>query len=180
VNAGIFSCAPAWEITDDMWGDMLAVNLTGVWRTVKAVVPSMIERGRGGSLVLTSSLAGLRGFAGTAHYTAAKHGVVGIMRALVNEVSRYNIRDNTVLPTVVDTDMIQNEAMYRLFLPDAAPDQLTRENFAGLFGALHAIPEPWVDARDVSNAVLFLASDEARYITGQTLAVDLGFLEKVG
>jgi (+)-trans-carveol dehydrogenase len=179
-NAGIFSYAPTWEMADDMWDEMLAVNLTGVWRTVKAVLPSMIERGRGGSLVLTSSTAGLCGFGNMAHYTAAKHGVVGIMRTLVQEVSQYRIRVNTVHPTAVDTDMIQNEPMYRLFLPDAAPEELTRENYSKAFGALHALPEPWVEARDISNTVLWLASDEARYVTGQRIAVDLGFMEKVG
>lgn len=179
-NAGIFSYAPTWEMQDDMWDEMLAVNLTGVWRTVKAVLPSMIERGQGGSLVLTSSTAGLCGFGNMAHYTAAKHGVVGIMRTLVQEVSQYGIRINTVHPTAVDTDMIQNEPMYRLFLPGAAPEDLNREKYAEAFGALHALPQPWVEARDISNAVLWLASDEARYVTGQRIAVDLGFMEKVG
>ncbi len=179
-NAGIFSYAPTWEMQDDMWDEMLAVNLTGVWRTVKAVLPSMIERGQGGSLVLTSSTAGLRGFGNMAHYTAAKHGVVGIMRTLVQEVSQYGIRVNTVHPTAVDTDMIQNEPVYRLFLPDAGPEDLNRERYGEAFGSLHTLPQPWVEPRDISNAVLWLASDEARYVTGQTLAVDLGFLEKVG
>jgi len=179
-NAGIFSYAPTWEMAEAMWDEMLAVNVTGVWKTVKAVLPSMIERGEGGSLVLTSSTAGLRGFGNMAHYTAAKHGVVGIMRTLVQEVSQYNIRVNTVHPTAVDTDMIQNEPMYRLFLPDVPPEALTREAYAAAFQALHTMPQPWVEPRDISNAVLWLASDEARYVTGQTLAVDLGFLEKVG
>ncbi|MBO0849506.1 MAG: mycofactocin-coupled SDR family oxidoreductase [Pseudonocardia sp.] len=178
-NAGIFSYAPTWEMTDQMWEDMLAVNVTGVWKTLRAALPSMIERGQGGSLVLTSSTAGLRGFANMVHYTAAKHGVVGIMRTMVQEVSQYNIRCNTVHPTAVDTDMIQNKPMYQLFLPDAKPEELTRENYGAAFQALHTMPHPWVEARDISNAVLWLASDESRYVTGQTIAVDLGFLEKV-
>lgn len=178
-NAGIFSYAPTWEMTDQMWEDMLAVNVTGVWKTLRAALPSMIERGQGGSLVLTSSTAGLRGFANMVHYTAAKHGVVGIMRTMVQEVSQYNIRCNAVHPTAVDTDMIQNKPMYQLFLPDAKPEELTRENYGAAFQALHTMPHPWVEARDISNAVLWLASDESRYVTGQTIAVDLGFLEKV-
>ena len=178
-NAGIFSYAPSWEMTDQMWDEMLAVNVTGVWKTLRAVLPSMIERGQGGSLVLTSSTAGMRGFANMVHYTAAKHGVVGIMRTMVQEVSQYGIRCNTVHPTAVDTDMIQNDPMYKLFLPDAKPEELTRENYGAAFQALHTMPHPWVEARDISNAVLWLASDESRYVTGQTLAVDLGFLEKV-
>ncbi|MEN3298925.1 mycofactocin-coupled SDR family oxidoreductase [Pseudonocardia sp.] len=178
-NAGIFSYAPAWEMTETMWDDMLAVNVTGVWKTLKAALPSMIERGQGGSLVLTSSTAGLRGFANMVHYTAAKHGVVGVMRTMVQEVSQYDIRCNTVHPTAVDTDMIQNRPMYELFLPDAKPEELTRERYGEAFQALHTMPHPWVEARDISNAVLWLASDESRYVTGQTIAVDLGFLEKV-
>lgn len=178
-NAGIFSYAPAWEMTDQMWDDMLAVNVTGVWKTLRAALPSMIERGAGGSLVLTSSTAGLRGFANMVHYTAAKHGVVGVMRNMVQEVSQFGIRCNTVHPTAVDTDMIQNEPMYKLFLPEASPEELTRENYAAAFQSLHTMAHPWVEPRDISNAVLWLASDESRYVTGQTIAVDLGFLEKV-
>lgn len=178
-NAGIFSYAPAWEMTDQMWDDMIAVNVTGVWKTLRAALPSMIERGAGGSLVLTSSTAGLRGFANMVHYTAAKHGVVGVMRNMVQEVSQFGIRCNTVHPTAVDTDMIQNEPMYKLFLPEASPEELTRENYAAAFQSLHTMAHPWVEPRDISNAVLWLASDESRYVTGQTIAVDLGFLEKV-
>lgn len=175
-NAGIFSNAPFVEISDALWDDMIGVNLTGVFRTVKAVLPSMIENGRGGSIIMTSSTAGIRGFANFAHYTAAKHGVVGLMRSLVNEVSQHNIRINTVHPTSVNTDMIQNEAMYRLF----NPDNPTKAAFGEAFGAMNALPVPWVEPVDISNAVLWLASDESRYVTGVTLPVDAGFLEKVG
>ena len=179
-NAGIWSQTSTWLMDDATWDDMIGTNLTGVWKTVRAALPSMIERGRGGSLILTSSTAGMVGFAGMAHYTAAKHGVVGVMRALVQEVSRFDIRVNTVHPTNVDTDMIQNEPMYELFLPDASPEERTRENYAKAFGSLHALQHPWIEAQDVSNAILFLASDEARYITGQQLKIDLGFTEKTG
>jgi SDR family mycofactocin-dependent oxidoreductase len=177
-NAGIFGCSSVAEMSDEVWDDMIAVNLTGVFRTVRAVLPSMIEAGRGGSIILTSSTAGLRGFANFAHYTAAKHGVVGLMRALVNEVSQHNIRVNSVHPTAVDTDMIQNEMTYRLFEPDN-PNP-TRESFAAAFQPLNALPVPWVEPVDISNAVLWLASDESRYVTGVTLPVDAGFLEKIG
>jgi SDR family mycofactocin-dependent oxidoreductase len=175
-NAGIFSSATAAHMSDQMWDDMISVNLTGVFRTVRAVLPSMIENGAGGSIILTSSTAGLCGYANFAHYTAAKHGVVGLMRALVNEVSQHNIRVNTVHPTSVDTEMIQNEAMYRLF----NPDNPTREAFAEVFRTMNLLPVPWVEPIDVSNAVVWLACDEARYITGVTLPVDAGFLEKTG
>ena len=177
-NAGIFSHSTVTEMSDQTWDDMIGVNLTGVFRTVRAVLPSMIEAGRGGSIILTSSTAGLRGFAGFAHYTAAKHGVVGLMRALVNEVSEHSIRVNTVHPTSVDTDMIQNDTLYRVFRPDL--ENPTREDFAESFQTLNALPVPWAEPVDISNAVLWLASDEARYVTGVTLPIDAGFLEKVG
>lgn len=175
-NAGIFSTAPFTEITDELWDDMIAVNLTGVFRTVQAVLPHMIERGQGGSIIMTSSTAGIMGFGNFAHYTAAKHGVVGLMRTLVQEVSAHSIRVNTVHPTSVNTDMIQNSAMYSLF----NPDDPTKEAFGEIFGSMNALPVPWVEPVDISNAVLWLASDESRYVTGQQLKVDAGFCEKVG
>jgi SDR family mycofactocin-dependent oxidoreductase len=174
-NAGIFSMSPFAEITDDLWDDMIAVNLTGVFRTVKAVLPAMIAAGVGGSIVLTSSVAGLVGFANFAHYTAAKHGVVGLIRTLVNEVSQHGIRVNTVHPNSVDTNMIMNEATYRLFDP-ANP---TRERFGEIFSTLNPMGVKWVEPVDVSNAVLYLASDESRYVTGAMIPVDAGFLQKV-
>jgi SDR family mycofactocin-dependent oxidoreductase len=177
-NAGIFSTAPSWELSAQAWQDMIDVNLTGVFNTVRAVIPSMIERGQGGSIILTSSTAGIRGFTNFSHYTAAKHGVVGLMRSLTNELAPHRIRVNTVNPTSVNTDMIQNDMVYRLFRPDL--DKPTRQDFADAFTTLNALPVPWVEPIDVSNAVLFLASDEARYVTGITLPVDAGFLEKVG
>ncbi|MBW0105045.1 mycofactocin-coupled SDR family oxidoreductase [Pseudonocardia sp. KRD291] len=175
-NAGIFSTAPYTEITDQLWDDMIAVNLTGVFRTVQAVLPHMIERGQGGSVIMTSSTAGIMGFGNFAHYTAAKHGVVGLMRTLVQEVSAHNIRVNTVHPTSVNTDMIQNPAMYSLM----SPDNPTKDGFGAAFTSMNALPIPWVEPVDISNAVLFLASDESRYVTGQQLKVDAGFCEKTG
>lgn len=177
-NAGIFSGGLAWELTDEQFADMVDVNLTGVWRTVKAVLPSMIEAGRGGSLVLTSSTAGIKGFGSFAHYTAAKHGVVGLMKSLVNEVSQYRIRVNTVHPTGVDTDMLHNDMLHQIFRPDL--ETVTRDDYEEAWLTMNALPVPWVDAVDISNAVLFLASDESRYVTGTQLRVDAGFCEKVG
>ena len=177
-NAGIFSTAPTWELSQQAWQDMIDVNLTGVFNTVRAVIPSMIERGQGGSLILTSSTAGIKGYANFSHYTAAKHGVVGLMRSLTNELAPHRIRVNTVHPTTVNTDMIQNDVLYRLFRPDL--ENPTREDFAVAAASLNALPIPWVEPIDISNAVLFLASDESRYVTGIQLPVDAGFLEKVG
>ena len=172
-NAGIASMGMAWEMPEETWQEMLDVNLTGAWRTCKATIPTLIEQGRGGSIVLTSSVAGLCGFGMLAHYTAAKHGVVGLMRALVNEVSPHGIRVNTVHPTSVNTDMVHNRAMYELFGVSSA------EEFGAAFKTFNALPVEWVEPVDIANAALFLASDEARYVTGLTLYVDAGFLTKV-
>ncbi|QIN79318.1 mycofactocin-coupled SDR family oxidoreductase [Rubrobacter marinus] len=177
-NAGIATYGPSWELTEEQWQDMIDVNLTGVWETCKAAIPGMIERGRGGSIIITSSTAGIVGLANLAHYVSAKHGLVGLMKTLANELAPHMIRVNSVHPTGVDTPMVHNESTYKLFLPHL--DTPTREDAAGAFATLNTLPVPWVDARDISNAVLWLASDEARYVTGQQLKVDAGSTEKVG
>ena len=174
-NAGIFSFSTE-ELSEELWRDMIDVNLTGVWHTTKAAVPHLVEGGRGGSMILTSSTAGLKGFPNFAHYVSAKHGVVGLMRTLALELAPHMIRVNSVHPTSVNTDMIQNSATYRLFAPDM--ENPTRDDVAPIFGEMNALPINWVEPRDISNAVLFLASDEARYITGVTLPVDAGFMVK--
>ena len=175
-NAGIAGFGPADELTDEEWGDMLDINLTGVWHTAKAAIPHLKAGGNGGSIILTSSTAGLMAIENLAHYVAAKHGVVGLMRALALELAPDMIRVNSVHPTSVNTDMIHNSATYKLFAPDL--DSPTREQIGERFRTLNALPIDWVEARDISNAVLFLASDEARYITGVTLPVDAGSTTK--
>jgi SDR family mycofactocin-dependent oxidoreductase len=175
-NAGVFEIQPALDVTDDAWREMIDINLTGVWNTCKVALPHLIEGGRGGAMVLTSSTAGLKGTPNTIHYTAAKHGVVGIMRTLANEFAQHSIRVNTVHPTGVDTVMIQNPKTWGLFNPDdPAP---SREAAAPVFESTNALPVPWVEPVDISNAILFLVSDEARYITGVTLPVDAGYTVK--
>jgi len=171
-NAGIASFAPAWELTEEAWQEMIDVNLTGVWKTVKATVPTLIEQGSGGSVVLTSSIAGLIAFPNLAHYTAAKHGVTGLMRTLAVELAPHHIRVNSIHPTTVDTDMVNNEAIYALFL--GGMQGATRADAEVGMKALNALPIPWVDPVDISNAVLYLASDEARYVTGTTHVIDAG------
>ena len=172
-NAGIGSSPyAAQDLAEQTWQDMLDVNLTGVWHTAKAAVPHLIEGGRGGSIVLTSSAAGLQAYANIAHYVSAKHGVVGLMRTLALELAPHSIRVNSIHPTQVDTPMIQNEATYRLFRPDL--EHPTRADFEPASQAMNVLPIPWVDPVNISNAVLFLASDEARYITGVPLPVDAG------
>jgi len=175
-NAGILSFGAAHELNEETWADMLDINLSGVWRTAKAVIPQMIQQGTGGSIILTSSVAGLRAYTGVGHYVSAKHGVVGLMKTLAQELAEHRIRVNTVNPTQVDTPMVQNQGMYDLFSPEL--DNPTKEDFARASGETILYPIPWVESIDVSNAVLFLASDEARYITGVALPVDGGVLVK--
>jgi SDR family mycofactocin-dependent oxidoreductase len=176
-NAGIFQFgSPAHEESVTDWDENIAVNLTGVWNTVRAAAPLMIAQGTGGSIVLTSSTAGLKGTPNLASYTAAKHGVVGLMRTLALELGKYQIRVNTLHPTGVATPMGLNDAIFRLFLPDLA--EPTRADFEPIMAALNVLPVACIEPVDVSNALLFLASDEARYITGAALPVDAGALAK--
>ncbi len=170
-NAGIASYGLSTELTEEMWQQMLDVNLTGVWHTAKAAVPHLLTRG-GGSMVFTSSIGGLKGIQQVAHYVAAKHGIVGLMRTMANEFAAQGIRVNTVHPTNVDTHMIQNPGTWGMFAP-GDPEPTQEKAMAG-FTSLNAMPVPWVEPIDISNAVLFLASDEARYITGVALPVDAG------
>jgi (+)-trans-carveol dehydrogenase len=171
-NAGILSVGASFELSEQAWSEVIDINLNGVWRTTKAAVPHLIAGGNGGSIVLTSSIAGLIGQPGIGHYVAAKHGVVGLMKTLALELAPLSIRVNSIHPTNVETGMIMNEATYRVFLPD--DPHPTKEKFAVPAGEMNALPVPWIQPRDVSNAVLFLASDEACYITGVSLPIDAG------
>jgi SDR family mycofactocin-dependent oxidoreductase len=175
-NAGVVSLNVAWEYPEQTWKDVVDINLTGVWNTVRAVIPQMIERGEGGSIVITSSTAGLRGYPHTAPYAAAKHGVVGLMQSLAAELAPHWIRVNTLHPTNADTPMLQNEGTYRLFMPDHPNPG--RDDLEALTKEWGVLPIPWVEAKDVSAAVLFLVSDDARYITGVQLPVDGGAILK--
>ncbi|MBA0047382.1 mycofactocin-coupled SDR family oxidoreductase [Mycobacteroides sp. LB1] len=174
-TAGITSRATLSEMTESTWQTMLDVNLTGVWHTARAAIPHLIARG-GGSMVLVSSIAGLRGLIGVSHYVAAKHGVVGLMRSLAAELAPHKIRVNTVHPTNVDTPMIQNDHVRRMFRPDL--EEPTREEFAQAAKTMNMLDVPWVEPLDVANASLFLTSEEARYITSVALPVDAGSTQR--
>lgn len=175
-NAGVHTAgAPAWELSDDTWRHTLDINLTGVWHTVKSAVRHMGDSG--GSVVIISSTNGIRGTANTAHYTASKHALVGLARTLANELGERSIRVNTVHPGAVATPMVLNEATFRRLCPDV-PNP-TEADAAEVLKARNLLPVPWVDPVDIANAVVFLASDEARYITGTQLVVDAGLTQKV-
>jgi SDR family mycofactocin-dependent oxidoreductase len=176
-NAGVFQFGDKTEdVSDEDWDTVNDINAKGVWHTAKAVIPHLKQQGTGGSIVLTSSTAGLMGTPNVAAYTASKHAVVGIMRTLALELAPFSIRVNTVHPTGVNTRMIRNEATYRLFLPDTPHP--TDEQAEEVFRTTNALPIPWVEPVDISNAVLFLASDESRYVTGLELKVDAGYTLK--
>jgi SDR family mycofactocin-dependent oxidoreductase len=167
-NAGIATFGAIADISPELWQEMLDVNLTGVWHTVKAATPPMVEADRGGSMILISSVGGLKGSPWLSHYVTAKHGVVGLMRALANELAPHRIRVNTVHPTGVATPMMSGSAL---------PDLISRDPYLGRsYVDANALPVTTVEPEDVSNAVLWLASDEARYVTGATIPVDAGAL----
>ena len=167
-NAGIATFTPnAWTMEDDVWEETIAVNLTGVWKTLKAAIPAMINAGNGGSIIITSSTAGIKGMAGIAHYDSSKHGVVGLMRTLAIELAQHSIRVNTVHPTGVNTPMVVNDYMAQFLAEDSGGANIQ-----------NLLPVELVEPVDISNAVLWLASDEARYVTGTCLPVDAGFLQK--
>jgi SDR family mycofactocin-dependent oxidoreductase len=172
VNAGIWSSGLAEDLSEQQWRDMIDVSLSGAWFTVQATLPHIRAGGRGGSIVLTSSLAGLTGGPGLAHYIAAKHGVTGIMRAMSQELAPESIRVNSLHPTQVNTDMLLNDAIRKLFVPGI--ENPSMGEMQAVSAKLISMPIPWVESIDVSNALLYLASDEARYITGVAFPVDGG------
>jgi (+)-trans-carveol dehydrogenase len=172
-NAGIGNGGDTLDqCSEHDWQEMIDINLSGVWKSVKAGVPHLIAGGNGGSIILTSSVGGLKAYPHCGNYVAAKHGVVGIMRSFAVELGQYMIRVNSVHPTHVSTGMIMNEGTWKMFRPDLenpGPDDM-----APICQMFHTLPIPWVDPIDISNAVLFFASDDARYITGVTLPIDAG------
>lgn len=178
-NAGI---SPAggmtWELPEAEWSAVIAVNLTGVYNTVAATVPAMIGAGNGGSIILTSSGAGLKHVQNLVHYNSAKAGVVAIGKTLANELAPQQIRVNVIAPGTVNTALVtENKAMFKLFRPDL--EEPTLADAEPVLSMMMPMGKPWVETIDVSNAVLYLASDEARYVTGIVLPVDMGVLNRV-
>ena len=172
-NAGIATTmVKTWEMSERDWQDVIDVNLTGVWRTIKAVVPPMIHADRGGCIVLTSSLAGLKGYSNIAGYVAAKHGVNGLMRTLANELGPHNIRVNSVCPGLIHTDMMMNQPTYDIFRPEI--ENPTKQDATEVFRSMQVLPTDWLEPRDVSEVIAWLASDAARFITGTAIPVDAG------
>jgi SDR family mycofactocin-dependent oxidoreductase len=174
-NAGVLSLSPAETMSDQQWDDVLAVNLGGVFKTARAAIPHLRATGSGGVIIITSSAGAIVSMPNNAHYVASKHGAVGLMKVLARELAPDSIRVNAVLPTGVDTAMIHNPHTYEVFLPGRDPASVTKADVAPVFQGLNLLPVPWVEPQDVTNAVLFLASEEARFLTGVQLPVDAGF-----
>jgi (+)-trans-carveol dehydrogenase len=176
-NAGIWSqSTESWTLDEETWQTMIDVNLSGQWKTAKAVVPTMIEGGNGGAITITSSSIGLKATTGNVHYTTAKHGVIGLVRTLAHELAPHNIRVNALCPTTVNTPMITNDALYTLFRPDLDSPGLPDVE-PGLRD-LNLLEVSMMEPGEVSAAVSWLVSDDARYVTGIALPIDAGSTAK--
>jgi SDR family mycofactocin-dependent oxidoreductase len=179
VNAGICSYGEILDLTADQWKEQLDVNLTGSFNTAKATIPHILARGGGGSVIFTASTCGLEVVPGIGHYNASKYGVVALTKTLALELGERGVRVNAVCPTNVATPMFQNDPTMKLFFPDVENPVLADFEAPGSVARqMHVIPIPWVEVDDITNAVMYLASDEARYVTGTTLVVDAGRLIK--
>ncbi len=176
-NAGIGGVPGAVaEHSVQSFRDVIDVNLVGVFITAKVAVPHLRAHGHGGSLILISSALGLRGMQNVPGYVSAKHGVVGLMKSLAIELAADSIRVNAIHPTNVATPLIHNQAAYRLFRPDL--DNPGPADVREPFQALNLLPVPWIEPADVSEAVLYLAADSGRYVTGTSLVIDAGWTTK--
>jgi (+)-trans-carveol dehydrogenase len=172
-NAGAFPKGGlTWEADAPAWRECVEVNLFGVFHTVHAAVPHMVKAGNGGSIIITSSGAAIVSGSYLSDYSAAKAALLSLTRTLAVELAPHWIRVNAICPGAVNTDMIANEAIYRMFRPDL--DAPTREDTIDVWKSKHLLPVPWLEPSDISNAVAWLASDEARLVTGVTLPVDAG------
>jgi len=178
-NAGIFSLAPAHEMTDEMWDDMIAVNLTGVWKSAKAVLPHMMERG-GGSIVMTSSINGLEPGANYVHYCAAKFGVVGVMKTLALEYARHGIRVNAVHPGAILTPMTSWQGAWDMMSGKPA-GQGTEADMLEAGYSFHALKGAgFLSPQRIADAALWLNSELASAVTGISVPVDAGHLLQPG
>jgi SDR family mycofactocin-dependent oxidoreductase len=168
-NAGIFTFGTLTEMSEEMFNDMIDTNLRGCWHVIKAVVPNMAEH-QYGRVVIIGSSSSLIGYPNVGHYTAAKHGVLGLTKSLAVEQAANGITVNCVCPTGVRTMMLENEAAWQL----VNPDNPTREGAMQNFQLMNAIPRPWLEPEDVTKLVLFLASDDSMYMTGGEVKIDMG------
>jgi NAD(P)-dependent dehydrogenase (short-subunit alcohol dehydrogenase family) len=166
-NAGICAYGLSHELTEDEWDAMIDINLKGAWMVARRVIPVMI-REKSGVIINNSSIAGLRGLARLSHYTASKWGLTGLTKAWAIELAPHNIRVVSVHPTGVNTPMNDGLAA----LEGATPEEIAERSAGNL------LPVPWIEPEDVAEAVLYLASDRARYVTGSQFVLDAGLLSR--
>jgi (+)-trans-carveol dehydrogenase len=177
-NAGIMAQPRfSWELSEQEWQTTVDINLTGVWHTAKAAIPHVLNGSRGGAIVLTSSVAGIKGYPTYSNYVAAKHGVIGLMKTLAQELGPMNVRVNALLPSTVNTPMIQYKEFWRAIRPDLQDP--TIEDAKEVFNQWVLLPDAgFVEPEDTAAAVSWLVSDDARFVTGMDLRVDGGFFIK--
>jgi SDR family mycofactocin-dependent oxidoreductase len=168
-NAGVLSWGRVWELTDEQWDAVIGVNLSGTWRSLRAVIPAMIEAGNGGSIVVVSSSAGLNATPGNGHYSAAKHGLVGLTNALAIELGEFAIRVNSIHPYSVDTPMVEPELMRQVFAE--------HPRYVHSFGPMLLQPNGFMAADEVSDVVVWLAGAGSGTLTGAQIPVDKGVLK---
>jgi SDR family mycofactocin-dependent oxidoreductase len=176
-NAGLYSFALSWELSEQQWDETVNVDLKGTWITCKVCIPAMLPR-RSGKIICIASTAALKGMANLAHYVAAKHGVLGLVKTLAIELAPYNINVNAICPTSVDTAMCRNQALYDVFAGGQGPDA-TQEHMLTLMNQLNLFPDrDLLPPEAISSVVLWLASSEAQHLTGCALPVDAGYLTR--
>jgi SDR family mycofactocin-dependent oxidoreductase len=165
-NAGICTGSRFTDLSLEQWQETISVNLTGTFHTLKATVPVLVAQGRGGAIVVTSSVAGLRGLPFLADYSASKHALVGLARSVANEVAQHQIRVNTIHPAAVPTGMT-TPALFPLVVED-------QHTLGPIF--MNGLPATHSDPEDIAAAVAWLCSDEARHVTGAAIPLDIGTL----
>ena len=173
-NAGIcLELMPTGEVTPEYWSSTIDTNLTGVFNTIQAVLPDMLSHG-GGKIIATSSMGGRAGYANASAYCASKWGVIGLIKSVANEYGKSGITANAVCPTNVNSPMLHNEQSYGMFVPEV--EHPTREQAEERMKMMHPLGIPYVEPEDISQAILFLASDAARFITAEVLTVCAGMM----
>ncbi len=180
-NAGVFTMASSsWELTEEQWSTTLDIDLSGVWRACKATIPAMIEGRRGGAIIITATSNGYRAEQGHGAYNAAKMGAVALMRALAGELGQHDIRVNTVHPSIVRTNMMWNDMLVGLMCPGETTETISRDAYYDQLRFLHLLPHGSVEPAEISEVMLFLASDAGRSITSSEIPVEAGYINKIG
>ena len=168
-NAGVLNWGRLWEISAEQWQDTLDINLTGLWNTIKAVVPPMIETGNGGSIITISSAAGIKAVPGCGHYCASKFGVVGLTNSLAIELGEFGIRVNSIHPYSIDTPMIEPDLMRKVFAE--------HPHYVHSFGPMPLQPKGFMNPDEVADVVVWLAGNGSGTLTGAQIPVDKGVLK---